>query len=140
MENKTITVSKIVPFNKKETNEVIGYNIFEGVDENEIKYTVWKTKKDGNETKAYAQLKAAGVDVGSIIEIAYKLDEKPYIHKETGKQIIGKNRTIMFIPNYEKVITPEKPVEPTKESFDKDIEKFGEEVRNREFDTSKIPF
>ncbi len=156
MERTNIKISSIDGIMKKGTNNLLGYNLIEKVatpyGDKAIKYGLWLTKKDGTETKAFTQFKSKGIQIGNEVEVCFKEEEREFQYKDktTGEQKTGKtmNRTIMYFPDPEPegqpVIQPvdyrELTKEPTKESFDKDIEKFGEEVRNREFDTSKIPF
>ena len=68
---KVIKISKVEAIKKRDTEDIIGANIFETVNDKEVKYALWFTKKDGEPTKAYTQFKSQMVGIGSEIGIAY---------------------------------------------------------------------
>ena len=104
LKQKVLTISKIEGISKRDSKEILGYNLIETVStdwgDKDMKYTLWKTKKDGTNTKAYDQYKELGIEIGGTADISYKEEprEFQYKDKKTGEEKTGKtsNRTIAF--------------------------------------------
>jgi len=87
LQKKVITVLEAVA--KTTTNGSVQYKI---KDQDNKTYTVWASKSDGSESKAYSELKCIPNNgIGRNLEIAYK--EEAYDFK--GKSLTS--RTIMFL-------------------------------------------
>ena len=90
------------------------------------KYVFFNKKKDGSDTKAYAQFKKYGFSIGETVNAEVKSEAGSFPNKE-GKQINYTRRTILYFQEVENtpVITKEAPksqIEPsvlTLESLDK---------------------
>lgn len=97
---KVIKISKVEAIKKRDTEDIIGANIFETVDDHDIKYALWFKKQDGEPTKAYTQFKSQMLGIGSEVGIAYT--EEPnqfeYTDKRTGEKKTAKstNRKITW--------------------------------------------
>lgn len=66
-------------------------------------YTIWKIKKDGNESVAYAGLKTFGLEaVGKTVEIAFNEKNGKYEDKKTGQTKPITYRSIVCIKLAEK--------------------------------------
>lgn len=137
---KVIKISKVEAIKKRDTEDIIGANIFETVNDKEVKYALWFTKKDGEPTKAYTQFKSQMVGIGSEIGIAYT--EEPnqftYTDKKTGekKEATSTNRKITW---FSEPGTMEEYAEQKKLTLEEEkvIDDFG---TDDVIDCSKIPF
>lgn len=67
-------------------------NVKEGRD----KFNFWKTKMDGDNTKAFESYKSFAPGVGDFIEIAYKEEDAEFVNGE-GRMVKFKRRTILNI-------------------------------------------
>ena len=79
---KVIKISKVEAIKKRDTEDIIGANIFETVNDKEVKYALWFTKKDGEPTKAYTQFKSQMVGIGSEIGIAYTEEPNQFTYTD----------------------------------------------------------
>lgn len=101
---KIININRVEAIKRKDEESqlelLIGYSIFENVNGKEIKYAMWFTKQDKNETKAYSQYKSQGLNIGSSVGIAYKETPNNFQFKDrvTGemKEAKSTNRTIVW--------------------------------------------
>ena len=147
IKKKIITISRVDGIKHKDLESgleiLIGYKLFEKVNEKEISYTLWFTKTDKTSTKAYSQYKGQGLNIGSSVGIAYKEAPNNFKFKDrvTGemKEAKSTNRTIAWFSepaNVEEYDDTIDRLQDKKGIFQQQLE---EEAKKNEIPTIKVP-
>ena len=124
-QSKTITIEGI----ENKYIESLGATVFE-LKTDSGKYSFFTTKKDGAETKAYEQFQKFGFKSGDSVEVVYKESTgKPYINKNSMKEVTPINKTIVFFVTEDGGNSPVVHSAPKKEPVSEDeIERINGEL------------
>lgn len=106
LKEKIVTINSVTNLNPEDPKPV------KFKDENGDSYTVWKFKKDGNETVAFSQFKVLpyGGD-GATVGIAYSEEPKSFVNQK-GETVNFTQRTVMMLKKASEV-RPENQVPNT---------------------------
>jgi hypothetical protein len=134
LKKTTIKVSGITSIERKDTGEILGYNLIEKVGDKDVKYAIWKTKKDGSKTKAMLDYESRNISIGSEVGIAYKELEREYefVGKD-GQPHKGRsiNRSIVWF-------APENELKSY--YVDQRLKETSDQIKDNEITINQIPF
>lgn len=124
---------------KNKAGEMLGLKI---LDDKDVEYTMWFTKKDGKPTRAAEMFKEQQLAIGSEVGIAFAIDERTYTYedKKTKEMKTGKgvNRTIRWFSTPETM--DEYLGQRTIEAGFKQSAREEESEQDDQTDISNIPF
>lgn len=136
-----ITVSDIQPILKDGVS--IGANLIVEQGDKKLRYALFKTKKDGTETKAYTEWKSCLYSTGSTLGIAYK-ESKHEFKTVDGETKVGTNRNIAWISKqddmYKYAPDYSEDTDQTFEDKGMPIDDVMDLLKEKEVDIKDIPF